>query len=453
MSGKAPLNIPQQKPFQINYSGGIGINPNKTTVTSPITGANTGIPTTPANGALFSTTSRPLMGIQAKAPQQNVPVPKNTIAPQFVQTPPPISTVKPDSASLVPSTPQSQTLNVATPQGNQEINPNISGILPFLFRNAYQNPQIAQTQQQISDLSQQEAQQLANIGGSRTNLAEAGGEQGLLQNLFANKLGALQTQLGQQTAEQQLQQQALSQALGAVSPQAVPYSSQYISPVTGQPIAGAQAGTIPGNVQDAASLYASRVLSGGMTYDQAVQALSQYGPVGQQQLTQALGPNFSTVQSNINAAIQGQLGPAAQNAANQLQNLQTTMQTSPGLIATGIPVLNTLMRTLSSLSGVGAGSTQALSSALTDARAAMANALGVANNSTPSTYDEYVKTLLPDGLTPDQLTNAITQFTNQIQGKLQAYKTPGTTQYQATPEIMSPQQFEQTIQGKVDFNF
>ncbi len=367
------------------------------------------------------------MGLLAKAPVQNIPKPTNTIPSSFANPPTPTTPTSP-TAPVTPTPQTPPTISVASPTGQQDITPSIGGILPSLFQNAYQNPQIAQTQQEIADLKKEAAQQIANIGGSRTNLAEAGGEQGLLQNLYANKLGALNTQLQQQTQEQQIQQEAVGKALGAVAPQAVPYSSQYISPATGQPIAG---GTTPGNLQDAASLYASRVLSGGMSYDQATQALSSYGPVGQQELTKLLGSDFSTVQSNVNAAIQGQLGPAAQNAANQLQNLQTTMASSPTLISTGMPFVNAIARTLSSISGVGAGSSQALASAVTDARAAMANALGVANNSTPSTYDEYVRTLLPDGITPDQLSNAITQFMNQIQGKLEAYKVPGTTQYQS----------------------
>jgi hypothetical protein len=51
--------------------------------------------------------------------------------------------------------------------------------------------------------------------------------------------------------------------------------------------------------------------------------------------------------------------------------------------------------------------------------------LGAANNSTPSTYDSYVKTLLPDGITQAQLTSAIAQFQSQIQAKESAYGIPG----------------------------
>lgn len=433
----------------------------------------------------FTSTQTPpsilgLLGQQANSPYKNAPATSTSIPQSFAVPTPPTktqtSTTDTTNTNITPPVPQSTAS--PTPQGKGLATPGtmygsqppqgaayqkdgvyydangqfitdtkapISGASPVytpfapntglygqlisgLANAPQQNPAVQEAIKNLQDIKSQYAATGAQIMGTPgLGQQEAQGEQGLLNQLYTQKVGAAQEALANALQSQNLQQQALGQAAGFAAPQAVPYSSQFVSPFSGQPVI--QGGTT-GNLNDAASLYASRVLSGGMTYDQAVQALNQYGPVGQQALTQALGPDFSTIQSNVNAAIQGSLGPSAQNAANQLTNLQKTLESSPGAIKTGIPVLNSLLKTLSSLSGVGAGGTQALNSALVDARAAMANALGVANNSTPSTYDAYVQALLPDGLTPEQLSNAITQFNNQIQGKLQAYQTSGTTEYQ-----------------------
>ena len=289
------------------------------------------------------------------------------------------------------------------------------------------SPQVNKAAQDLATFRQQYANTLADVQGDpNLSMDTKTGIGQMLANRAAEQENALSGALQAAISGQGQQISALSSGATAAAPTTVPYSSQFISPETGQPIGG---GAVTGNLNDAVNTYASRVLGGKMSYDQATQALSSYGPAGQTALTKALGPDFSTVQSNINAAIQGQLGPAAQNAASQLQNLQTTLASSPALERTFSPAFNSLYSVLSASTGLQAGGTQALQSAITDARAAMANALGVANNSTPSAYDSYVHTLIPDGVTPSQLSQSIQQFNNQIAGKLGAYQTPGGVQY------------------------
>lgn len=94
--------------------------------------------------------------------------------------------------------------------------------------------------QGLMDLRSQFAQQNANIGGGRTNLAEAGGEQGLLQNLEAGKESALTGEMNASivaaqaaTGQQNTQQQGLGTAAGYEAPQAANVFGTY-NPITGQ---------------------------------------------------------------------------------------------------------------------------------------------------------------------------------------------------------------------------
>ena len=285
------------------------------------------------------------------------------------------------------------------------------------------------------------------LSGMGTNPVAVGNAGIVAQNAAAQQsaiaAGAQQALTGtaQQLTGQNQQTTGLLGAAGAATPTQVPYSNQFINPQTGQPVSNTgTTGNAANDVQNLATAVANG--TSGLTYQQAFSQLAGYGVAVQNQLLpaiQKINPNFNVVQSNVNAQTQGQLQPAAVNAQLMLQNLTTTLNSdqTPGLVKTAIPFINNLSTYLSQMFGPGAGGTQAVQSALTDARAAMANALGAANNATPSTYDAYVKTLLPDGITPDQLTNAISQFNTQIQGKISAYGNPGGTQYnnQTLPKV------------------
>lgn len=112
--------------------------------------------------------------------------------------------------------------------------------------------QYLKANQALADLRAQEAIQNANIMGSRTNLAEAGGEQGLLQNLAAGKEAALTGEMnaatgamGAATTQQQTQQSGLAAAGGLVQPQQAGPTNVPFNPATGEygtPAAGAYGG-------------------------------------------------------------------------------------------------------------------------------------------------------------------------------------------------------------------
>lgn len=122
----------------------------------------------------------------------------------------------------------------STPIGvNPNATLNLQGLIPQLLGNAGANPQVLAAQAEIKKLQDEYALRNAQIGGSRTDLAETGGEQGLLQNLYAGKLNAAQTGLQNAQTEQQIQQGALQNAAGLVAPQAA-NALGYYEPGTGQ---------------------------------------------------------------------------------------------------------------------------------------------------------------------------------------------------------------------------
>lgn len=121
-----------------------------------------------------------------------------------------------------------------------------------------QNQAVLDQKQQIQNLQTDYANQTANIGGSRTNLSESGGEQGLLNNLYSGRLGALETGLqnvlqgnaqqqtaynsagqlantaaGQATGQQGVQQSGLLGAAGLTYPQQVGPTNVPYNPAEG----------------------------------------------------------------------------------------------------------------------------------------------------------------------------------------------------------------------------
>ena len=117
-----------------------------------------------------------------------------------------------------------------------------------------------------------------------------------------------------------------------------------------------------------------------------------------QKAVTALNPNFNFQQSATNAPIQGGLAPAAKNATAQINNLQSALNGLPGLENMSSPIVNSFTRLASSLTGAGAGSTQAFTSALQDTRQAVQNALEIANGLTPTEAASSASQMFPDSL-------------------------------------------------------
>ncbi len=160
------------------------------------------------------------------------------------------------------------------------------------------NPNIQQAYQNIQDLQNQYAQATAQVGGTPgLGQQEAQGTQGLLQNLFANKMSAAQqalanaqTQAGLEQAgyqqagaltqgQQGLQQSALQQAGAFAQP-----TTQFgilTSPITGQPVTGGgtqslvdiakQGGAIQGAIQNAQTATTAGVGAAQTAFNNAYQ--------------------------------------------------------------------------------------------------------------------------------------------------------------------------------------
>lgn len=210
--------------------------------------------------------------------------------------------------------------NVATGGGTQTNFPSIVGGLASTASQPSQQYTDAQKQYlaanaELQKLQNQAAIQTANIGGSRTNLAEAGGEQGLLQNLVANQSAALTgemnaAQAAAQTAtgQQGTQQSGLAAAGGLAAPQAFGLTNIPFNPITGQfgGIAGAGAGGIGGAGQVMGQLGSSENF-----YQNLVPAFNQAQSVYQGltsfiQQNPSINPTDANFVNNMNAWARGQ---------------------------------------------------------------------------------------------------------------------------------------------------
>ncbi len=247
--------------------------------------------------------------------------------------------------------------------------------------------------------------------------------QGLkMQNLNSIAEGA-RAQAGLATSQQQAQQAALGTAAGLMAPQQVPYSNQYIDPTTGLPVGGGAAG---GSLQSAAQNIAQRVAAGEMSYDAGVQALSGYGAMAPQALLGALPQGFNVQQSNANAAAQeasiqqtgtvgGQLTKSAETVKAHMQTLQDAYKQLTAQY--GLPVLNAGVNAVAK--AFGSGSLQSYNIALDNVRSELAKVLG-GGTATDSARSEASR-LLPENMTPAQITAAVKTATELMDSKINEY--------------------------------
>ena len=96
------------------------------------------------------------------------------------------------------------------------------------------NADVVAQQQKIQDLTNQYNGMSTAISGGATNLAEAGGEQGLLQNLYASNLGAEQQGLANILSGNAQQQTAYNEAGGLANTAASNATSQQGTQQSGQ---------------------------------------------------------------------------------------------------------------------------------------------------------------------------------------------------------------------------
>lgn len=311
------------------------------------------------------------MGQKAITPNQNTAQPSNTLPKNQVASPVSTGTPNPSTISSMQNTLNGiksnlQTLQdqqnqgqgpystqtsygqytaglANTPQGYSPTTSNLANQLATSYQN---NPDVQKAIQNIKNLQTQYADTTAQIGGTPgLGQQEAQGEQGLLSNLFAAKMGAAQTALqnalkglGYQQAgltqagtlttnEQQLNQQALAQAAGYAQPTYPSYSNAVYNPTTGQfeTVGGGQYGTGPAAGANVQSIQDQQQQLNTMTntYSQTQNLESQLSDALN---SGAINPSDATFLNQATQWFQkGQLGdPKYQNAINLMNDLVAT---------------------------------------------------------------------------------------------------------------------------------
>lgn len=223
----------------------------------------------------------------------------------------------------------------------------------------------------------------------------------------------------------------------ASAPTQVPYGTQFLDPATGLPMGGGAAAGGSLNPIAAIPSYAQQVAGGGMSYDQAMAALGG-NPAFAAELNaqiRAINPNFSAVQSNANAAVQGTtlqqtaqqsnaLQLASQNAYKALTLLNESYNGLTGLQKTPIPLVNKGANLISSNLGLNAAGTQQYQTAIQEARAAVSQVLSAVGN-TPTYSESTAKAIIPDNAGPDQIASAIRTVEQLIEQKVSSFSQPG----------------------------
>lgn len=221
------------------------------------------------------------------------------------------------------------------------------------------------------------------------------------------------------------------------APTQVPYGTQFLDPATGLPVGGGAMGGGNLNPVTAIPSYAQQVAGGGMSYDQAVSALGG-NPAFVSALNdqiRGINPNFSAVQSNANAAVQGTtlqqtaqqsnaLQLASSNAYKALDLLSSSYNELGGLQKTPIPLINKGVGAVSKNLGINAAQTQAYQTAIQEARAAVSQVLSAVGN-TPTYSESTAAAIIPDNAGPAQIASAIRTVEQLIQQKVQSFSQPG----------------------------
>lgn len=285
--------------------------------------------------------------------------------------------------------------------------------------------------QALQELRTDAATQTSNIGRSRTNLAEAGGEQGILQQLVAGKESALTGEMtaAQQaaqaaTVQQNVQQSGLGQAAGFSQPQQVGYGVQYTNPLTGQPYGGGTGGSLQSAVQGVVQ----KLQAGQMTYSDALQALSGYGQGGVNALQESLPQGFNIAQSNTLGGQQGSIGVNYQLADTALKNVESILQSLGAAQTTNIPAINKVANWVSTQFGVGSEQTRAMTGAVQSLRNAYASLLASAKGGTPTDYSGQAQAEIPNEPTPNDIAAIRQNFETLGKARAQILGNPGQSQ-------------------------
>lgn len=193
-------------------------------------------------------------------------------------------------------------------------------------------------------------------------------------------------------------------------PTQLPYSNQYIDPLTGRPIGGGGGGgaatgtmaSLPQAAQDAVNSYAQQVQNGLMSRADAESRLSTYGVAGTNALNEVLGTGFNTNASNASehtTAVGQQIQTAADSTNKALDTLVQAFSSLSGLETGGIPVTNSIAQWVGRQLG-----DKGLQQYLTNLADARSQLIGVLNSSggTPTGNESTANQYLPDNMTKAQ---------------------------------------------------
>lgn len=414
-----------------------------------LSGAKVAMPTYPAN-----------MNYNTEPPKPTTPVKKTTtnnvdgssnITEYHAPTPPPTpgllgsSSTQQADGSYTLGTPPTPAQSSQTPA---DTTPTYPGLLGKLVGATDNNAAIGKS---AADIAADYGKRIADVGGQGAR-AQAGylttgtspvGEGNAAvtaqttaaqqQALAAGESAAL-LGTGQQLTAQNQTQSGLNNAASLAQPIQVPYSNQLLSPTTGQPVGGGAAGALPPAAQSAVDLQIQKVKSGNSTVADAQTALGAYGQAGLNALQQGLGPSFSNIQSNANAASQqtNLQNTSSQAQATQqsvayankvLDDLTTAYNAQGSLQKTGVPLINAGATLLSQLTGFGISATQGYTSSTGEAVAAVSQALA-SGGITPSAAGQIATTLIPPNATPAQINTAKAYLQTFLAQRQETYTTP-----------------------------
>lgn len=330
-------------PLGVNISGNTGGSttpksltmqqPSALPTTSQISGVvnpRTVVPNSQPYASLGLQTDSLMSGAGAKTPEQIAAATGQTYTPPG--TTPPAGTTQPTTP---PTTPPSYGGIVGSLVNTSQSNPLESGGAYAAYSSAIDN---------LNRLKSRIAETFSGIEQSGIPVEFQGGREASLSKQYASQLDAAQQAvnqaqqaLGYGIQEQSTQQSGLTSAAAAAKPTVEGYGQTSFNPLTQS--FGSQSGASAGTsgapsydpAQDAQN-FGTAVMSGKMTYDQAVSSMG-YTSVGKNTLDQAIlkmGGNPLSLQAKGSATqsvigTQSQQQAAYQSAHQQAQNLQSQL--------------------------------------------------------------------------------------------------------------------------------
>lgn len=379
----------------------------------------------------------PSLGVKAKAPIASAPKPTTTLPSNQVAKPvaysAPAQPLEPKPT--IPNLKGPRAEDIKMPKAPKETpQPTYGGIIGDLIRKANDTSAIDKANQELMKSKVQSSNMVRDIKSQAIPLEFQQGRAQVVQQAATEQQAALSQGVQNAITARGQDINALQQAGNLAAPQVGQYGQTFYDPLNQG--ASSMGG---GNMNPVAAIpgYAQQVAGGSMSYDQAMAALGS-NPAFAAELNaqiRAINPNFSAVQSNANAAVQGTtlqqtaqqsnaLQLASQNAYKALSLLNESYNDLGALQKTPVPLMNKLTGFISANSGIGAADTQAYNTAIQEARAAVSQVLSAVGN-TPSYSESTAQAIIPDNAGPDQIAAAIETVEQLIQQKVSSFANPG----------------------------